>query len=459
MDNDADSAIGQFYCDLFTTGIYTFEAEAPYFQEQVLHVIWNEQLFGAPLRLASGETMEVIHPGVWNVESGPDFHDAVISIAGTIKRGDVEVHFRPEDWAKHHHQIDRDYGRVIVHVVWQCADGKTDDPPGIPLFDIHKHLNMPIQQVISQYDLLTYPYARKVAPGTYADVISTLDNDRLIALLQSFGVARILHKAERMAADIQRLGSETVVYRSLLEGLGYKSNRDAFLALADTVAIADLAAAPEATAAAILFGAAGLLPDPSRDAILPEHRDWVNAMWSLWWSKRKKYTVIQWRRSRSRPFNTPERRLLAGHLVLKRNDYRLGSRILQAVREAPEPVAVLPRLRSVFAIDAGGELERFLTFSTNTKTPAMLLGASRVNDLIVNLCLPYLFANAFLQHDIEACHAAKRLLVHMPKLQHNRRFEEAIHRFFVPPSRARELLVNAITQQGLMRLYEHVYQA
>ena len=91
------------YAELFDTGFFVFDERAPYFQEKVLQVIWNEQLLNRTLHTVDGMTLKVIHPGTWNVESGPDFRDAVIAFNGRSHHGAVEIHRRPEDWRRHGH--------------------------------------------------------------------------------------------------------------------------------------------------------------------------------------------------------------------------------------------------------------------------------------------------------------------------------------------------------------------
>ncbi|HNX45066.1 MAG TPA: DUF2851 family protein, partial [Bacteroidales bacterium] len=60
--------------------------------EDFLHYIWQFRLYGAGLRLATGETLDVIHPGIHNTDAGPDFFNARIQIGDTVWAGNVEVH-------------------------------------------------------------------------------------------------------------------------------------------------------------------------------------------------------------------------------------------------------------------------------------------------------------------------------------------------------------------------------
>ena len=59
----------------------------------------------------------VIHPGEYNRDSGPDFFNARISIAGTVWAGNVEIHTRSSHFDTHGHQNDPAFNNVILHVV------------------------------------------------------------------------------------------------------------------------------------------------------------------------------------------------------------------------------------------------------------------------------------------------------------------------------------------------------
>lgn len=62
--------------------------------------------------------------------AGPDIRDAaVLSPAGVPLAGDVEVHVRASDFARHGHPRDPAYGRLICHLVW--IDDRAE--PGTPL--------------------------------------------------------------------------------------------------------------------------------------------------------------------------------------------------------------------------------------------------------------------------------------------------------------------------------------
>ncbi|MDQ3141536.1 MAG: DUF2851 family protein [Bacteroidota bacterium] len=88
--------------------------------EELLHFIWRTKLLAAErLETIDGETIEIIHPGIINLNQGPDFTMAKLKIAGIIWVGQVEMHVMASDWKRHSHDGDKQYDNVILHVVWQ----------------------------------------------------------------------------------------------------------------------------------------------------------------------------------------------------------------------------------------------------------------------------------------------------------------------------------------------------
>ena len=53
--------------------------------ERLLQYIWQFQYFNpASLLTEEGEALQIIHPGIFNTNQGPDFTDAKIKIDNTI---------------------------------------------------------------------------------------------------------------------------------------------------------------------------------------------------------------------------------------------------------------------------------------------------------------------------------------------------------------------------------------
>ena len=52
-----------------------------------------------------------------NTDAGPDFFNAKIKIDGTLWVGSVEIHDKSSDWLLHHHDTDKAYDCVILHII------------------------------------------------------------------------------------------------------------------------------------------------------------------------------------------------------------------------------------------------------------------------------------------------------------------------------------------------------
>ena len=87
-------------------------------REEFLHYIWQHRLYHpGPHKTKDGQTIEIVHPGTKNTDSGPDFFNAKIKIDGTLWAGNVEIHLNEDDWFRHNHHKDEAYNNVILHVV------------------------------------------------------------------------------------------------------------------------------------------------------------------------------------------------------------------------------------------------------------------------------------------------------------------------------------------------------
>jgi hypothetical protein len=73
----------------------------------------------------NGDLLEIIDPGEYNNNSGPDFFNSKVRLGETIWAGNVEMHINSADWYSHGHQSDSAYDSVILHVVVK------DDRPAV----------------------------------------------------------------------------------------------------------------------------------------------------------------------------------------------------------------------------------------------------------------------------------------------------------------------------------------
>jgi hypothetical protein len=89
-------------------------------REDLLYYIWKFKKFNNEALVTSeGEPLNIIHPGIQNTLSGPDFFNSKLQIGDQLWAGNVEMHLRSSDWYFHQHETDPNYDNVILHVVWE----------------------------------------------------------------------------------------------------------------------------------------------------------------------------------------------------------------------------------------------------------------------------------------------------------------------------------------------------
>ena len=86
----------------------------------MLQRIWQAQLLRRTrLKLTDGRPIQVLHPGFWNHEAGPDFQKAVIRLGdASALSGAIEVDPLASDWKAHRHDINPAFENVMLHVIW-----------------------------------------------------------------------------------------------------------------------------------------------------------------------------------------------------------------------------------------------------------------------------------------------------------------------------------------------------
>ena len=248
--------------------------------ERHVQAIWYDAAL-RPKKLVTrrGSEVTVVSPGVWNLEAGPDFKNAVLEIGRERRRvvGDVEVHLAPADWDFHKHGADPNYRNVIAHVTWGCGPVPGSLPSGAVSIWLGRFVTSDASFSAEQIDLLAYPYARLPEGVRPCEERIGHDPDLAYRVLLEAGKHRLRMKARRMSGRLCASGGERgqVFYEEVMTALGYKKNQVQFRHVAERVPIAELPADVLAAKTAMLTAG----------------------------------TFEEWDRTGYRPRNTPERRL------------------------------------------------------------------------------------------------------------------------------------------------------
>ncbi len=423
-------------------------ADCP-FSEKFLQVIWNERRLCQELHLEDGRELKILSPGTWNVSAGPDFKSAALLIGGHLAAGDVEIHRFTSDWNRHGHGSDSLYTDVVLHVVWE-----DDAPPvrdGVGTFVLSRHLHPDWMKLLWDLKDACYPYARQVPLGDCALRWAMSSDERVMQLLESAGLSRFSAKSTALMRRAADCGHDQALYEAVFESLGYKGNREQFLQIAHDVPLSTLQSLDsDSKRLALLFGYAGLLPDATRDAIIPELQPQVATLWDNWWElglhpDRR----IEWNSAGTRPYNSPFRRLAAGIEMLQATSFRPAEWLLHQAGSSSSPKELLKRFDIL--VNHNSPWRPFKDFCHRIRPVADLIGRPRLLDMLANVFLPFL-------HGMDggsSAALARDLFMHLPLSQDNRLFKEAVQRFLMPPSRTIDLIKTACHQQGMLDIYKN----
>ncbi|MEX2032888.1 MAG: DUF2851 family protein [Dehalococcoidia bacterium] len=114
----------------------TAEYETATFPEASLTALWLLGRVPAEALTAVAPGVVVLRPGRAGRGPGPDVREATLLLpSGATLTGDVEVHLRASDFARHGHATDPAYAGVILHLCWEDdrAEGVRGGPTPLPL--------------------------------------------------------------------------------------------------------------------------------------------------------------------------------------------------------------------------------------------------------------------------------------------------------------------------------------
>jgi Protein of unknown function (DUF2851) len=451
--------------------------------EAHLAAIWNEQSpLRGPMWDCNGHPVAVVYRGRWSAGSGPDFSSAMLALGeggARLLRGDVEMHLRCADWYSHGHDTDPRYNGVALHVVlWPLgarpvirADGMS-----VPTLVLADYITLPTPQLLEQIAPLV-PNLGTLSEEPCWQRTQHWPIERLIEQVEAAGDARMEEKTARMEADLDVYGSfDEVFYRGLLDALGYSANREPMRALATALPLATLtfllysgSMAERATLLeAVLLGAAGLLPSQRPDLT---SQDWVTSDYiedveRLWQANAPalslslhKSAIEGWQWDRTRPANSPLRRLAAmARLVARYGWSRSGPGLSDSFLDIADTFSA-PELAKEWTAMLGVPGDGYWANHSDFGRPLVgpdkedvaLIGASRSADMLVNILLPLSLAYADthgkprLRTQVQAVYADYR------KLADNKITKAMAEEAFGP--RKRSAAKTARHQQGLLHLY------
>lgn len=347
-------------------------------REELLHFIWRFRHFNQQaLCTESGESVQVLSPGAYHADQGPDFKNARIRLGESVYEGSVEIHVRTSDWVRHAHDRDRHYAQTILHVVW-CNDWTAPAPPAnIPILVLQdrvpKVLLTRYERWMRNQDFI--PCERQlpaVGENVWPAWLETLTLERLQRRALSIG-----HALEASAGHW-----EAVTWIWMARSMGLPVNGQVFEAIARSLQVERLVRlrGEPLRIEALLLGQAGLLDGAFSDdyplALQREYRFWRNK-----WKLRPVTAPLAFLRMRPAGFPTIRLVQLAQLLTVAGGWFA-------RIREAAEP----REIQRLLTVTAGGYWETHYLFDKGAPAKPKALGSSMQLGLFVNAFIPLLFA-------------------------------------------------------------------
>ena len=357
--------------------------------ERLLQFIWQFQYFNrSELTSTSGEVVQILFPGQYNTNQGPDFGDARIKIGRTAWAGTVELHLKTTDWKKHNHQEDKNYNNVILHVVWDDDRSRPDSYRNVPAKSTEKSSLIPVLELRNRVSKILLQRYEELMNSTafipcqnnihsVRDIVWKSWKERLLA-------ERLIRKAKVVETYLQQNKHhwEETFWWLLAKNFGMKVNADAFEAMAKSIPVNILSKHKKQLhqLEALLLGQAGLLNEKFIE-------DYPRLLQREYKFLKKKYKLNSIHHPihflRMRPGNFPTIRLAQLAMLITESAH-LFSKIKEAV--------AVKEISRWFDVTANDYWHYHYHFNEITAFKKKKLGAAMIDNIIINTLCPVLFA-------------------------------------------------------------------
>ena len=351
-------------------------------KEEFLHYLWKYGLYD-PERLFDNEKNKIVvlNPGEYNRDSGPDFFNARISVAGTTWAGNIEIHTKSSHFDQHGHQHDAAFNNVILHVVAEndrivCNARGEEILPAVLSFDPAYY-----EKYVS---LVNNPYVIACQ-----DDIKSLDIVPIHHWLNGLIIERLQNKTEAILKIFCSTGNDwdETFYRMLTRYFGFRVNTEPFEMLATALPFRIIRKHTDNIfqIEALLFGTAGLLEAGLfKDALADEYYKDLLKEYSILSAKYSLQPLHGWlwKFSRLRPSNFPTIRLsqLAAILAVSGG---LFSRVIEATEAA--------EIKKYLEVTASGYWDDHFIFGKRSRSFTKHAGSQAADILLINAVIPMIF--------------------------------------------------------------------
>lgn len=366
--------------------------------EKLMQYVWKHRLWRSEDMVTNtGKKVRVVDPGLLNTDAGPDFFNAKIEIDGHMWVGNVEMHYRATDWKRHHHDSDKAYDSVILHVV-----AKDDAPVRRTNGELIPQL---VLEVSPQFNA---DYASLVGAAIEvpcATKIKQVPHLTIVEWVEGLAFERLHGKVERIHQLLDSFNGswEDVCYVTLARNFGFGINNDAFERLARRTPLRLLGKHSDSVLQieALLFGQAGML-----DAQKPGMDSYYNQLCTEYAFLSNKFQLTpmekeSWKLFRIRPQNFPYRRIAMLAQFIE-GGFRMMNRILEAEGEK--------EMRALFEVELSGYWIKHYTFGKPNERATATLSRGSIDIILINTVAPLLYAYGELTGNYEMTDKAIKLL-------------------------------------------------
>lgn len=366
--------------------------------EKLMQYVWKHRLWRSEDMVTNtGKKVRVVDPGLLNTDAGPDFFNAKIEIDGHMWVGNVEMHYRATDWKRHHHDSDKAYDSVILHVV-----AKDDAPVRRTNGELIPQL---VLEVSPQFNADYASLVGATIEVPCATKIKQVPHLTIVEWVEGLAFERLHGKVERIHQLLDSFNGswEDVCYVTLARNFGFGINNDAFERLARRTPLRLLGKHSDSVLQieALLFGQAGML-----DAQKPGMDSYYNQLCTEYAFLSNKFQLTpmekeSWKLFRIRPQNFPYRRIAMLAQFIE-GGFRMMNRILEAEGEK--------EMRSLFEVELSGYWSKHYTFGKPNERATATLSRSSTDIILINTVAPLLYAYGELTGNYEMTDKAIKLL-------------------------------------------------
>lgn len=351
-------------------------------KEDFLHHLWKFKKFDTlNLRTSNDEEVTIIHSGHYLELAGPDFFNAQIIIGHQKWAGNIEIHIKSSDWYVHHHERDKAYENVILHVVWEHdTEIFRSDNTEIPVLELKKYVD---KATIDNYQSLVSPK-------------SWINCEKQLASIDSFVIKNwqerlFFERLERKSKPIFDLLEQTnqdweaVLFCLLAKNFGLNTNGELFLKMAQSIPFSVIRkeSFEMENLEALIYGNAGLLDAEKEDTYFKDLK--IRFFYLMHKYQLEKTVLAPLQFFKHRPDNFPTIRLAQlAHLYHSQQNLFSKVSALNSVQ----------KLYEIFEVATSAYWENHYQFDKESPRKKKKLSTSFIDLLIINTIIPIQFAYA-----------------------------------------------------------------